>query len=135
MSGFGPHWTGSSPPVTERADFDGRRLGEVTTRIISLFAENAGKGPERGKSYLNDNVLVCVLWGGLTELELTLLDRGRTDLVQQIRIEFERALREPLMDAVASLVGRPVLDYGSHLLTEQRVLIEVFVLDMGHDGH
>ena len=55
--------------------------------------------------------------------------------MQQIRLDFEREMRQPLMGAVESLVGRRVLDYGSHLLTEQRLLIEFFALDMGHEPH
>ena len=54
--------------MSQTTDPDGRLLGEVTTRIISLFAQYAGKGPEGGKTYLDDDLLVCVLRGGLTEM-------------------------------------------------------------------
>jgi uncharacterized protein YbcI len=112
------------------SELSGRLLGEVTNRIIGLFTQLSGKGPEQGKSYLDDDVLVCVLRGALTDMEETLLEKGRGDLVQQVRLEFERELRTPLMDAVAELTGRTVLDYGSLLLPAERTLVEVFVLDM-----
>jgi uncharacterized protein YbcI len=115
-------------------ELTGRDLGEVTNRIIQVFAENTGKGPERGKSFVNDDLLVTVLGGALTDLEETLLAQGRPELVRHIRIELEHEMREALMRTVAEATGRRVLDYSSQLLVEARVLIELFVLDAPESG-
>lgn len=115
-------------------DVSTRDLGEVTNRIIQIFAEYTGKGPERGKSFANDDLLVTVLGGALTDLEETLLAQGRAELVRHIRLELEHEMREPLMGVVAELTGRRVADYSSQLLVDARLLVELFMLEAPESG-
>jgi uncharacterized protein YbcI len=50
-------------------------LAEISTGLVSLHRKYYGKGPTKAKSYLvNDSV--CMLRGGFTTVERTLIDDG-----------------------------------------------------------
>ena len=55
--------------------------GDVLTAIsdgmVALLKEFYGRGPTRTKSYFEDDLVVCVLRGGFSRVEQTLLDGGR----------------------------------------------------------
>ena len=39
----------------------GKLLAEITSRIVSLVREHYGRGPIKAKTYVLDNLVVCVL--------------------------------------------------------------------------
>jgi uncharacterized protein YbcI len=55
--------------------------GDVLTAIsdgmVALLKEFYGRGPTRAKSYYQDDLVVCVLRGGFSRVEETLLEGGR----------------------------------------------------------
>jgi Na+-translocating membrane potential-generating system (MpsC) len=59
----------------------GRLLAEITNRIVSLNREHLGRGPVKAKAYALDNLIVCVLCGGVTRIEQMLLDGGDQERV------------------------------------------------------
>jgi hypothetical protein len=54
--------------------------GDVLTAIsdgmVALLKEFYGRGPTRAKSYYQDDLVVCVLRGGFSRVEETLLEGG-----------------------------------------------------------
>jgi len=44
--------------------------------MVALLKEFYGKGPARTKSYFEDDLVVCLLRGGFSRVELTLLERA-----------------------------------------------------------
>jgi len=42
----------------------GRLLSEVTNRIVGMMREHYGRGPIKAKTYVLDNLIVCVLSDG-----------------------------------------------------------------------
>ena len=53
----------------------GRLLAEITNRIVSLMREHYGRGPIKAKTYVLDNLIVCVLSdGGFTAIERTMME-------------------------------------------------------------
>ena len=42
----------------------GRLLAEITNRIVALMREHYGRGPIKAKTYVLDNLIVCVLRTG-----------------------------------------------------------------------
>lgn len=68
---------------------DVRRHGDVLTaisdEIVGLLKEFYGQGPTRAKSYYEDDLVVCVLRGGFSRVEQTLLAGGRGGAVIQQR--------------------------------------------------
>src|SRR5436190_23913774 len=91
----------------------GALLAAISNTIVGLHKRYYGKGPTRARSYLLDDMLVCMLRGGMTRAEETLVERGRADLVIRQRHEFQDAVREEFVSAVETLTGRRVTAFMS----------------------
>src|SRR5579875_3100906 len=87
--------------------------GEVLTAIsdglVGLLKEFYGHGPTRAKSYFEDDLVVCVLRGGFTRVEQTLLEGGRVAAVIQQRMEFQDVMRERFVAVIEHATGRRVI--------------------------
>ena len=102
---------------------------EISNAMVGLKKKFYGRGPDRAKSFINDNYVFCVLDGGLTKNEKTLLDAGEHRLVRKFRLRFQEVMKAPITEAVERITGRKVLTYHSQILFEPTVAIEIFVLD------
>jgi uncharacterized protein YbcI len=107
----------------------GPLLAEVTNAIVQLHRSHYGKGPTRSKSYLLDDVLVCVMGDVFTTVERTLVEAGEHSKVRETRLAFQDAMRERFTEAVEQVTGRRVLGFTSQVLVDQDVAMEVFVLE------
>jgi uncharacterized protein YbcI len=103
-------------------------LAEVTNAIVGLHRRHYGKGPTRSKSYLLDDVLICVMQDVLTTVERTLVEAGEQAMVRDTRLAFADAMRDRFVEAVERIVGRRVLGFTSQVLVTRGVAIDVFVL-------
>ena len=106
-------------------------LAEVTNAVVRLHRQHYGKGPTRSKSYLVDDVLICVMRDVLTTVERTLVEAGEHAKVRETRFAFEDAMRDRFAETVERIVGRRVLGSTSQILVTRDVAIEMFVLDPG----
>jgi uncharacterized protein YbcI len=107
----------------------GPQLAEVTNAVVQLHSSHYGKGPTRSKSYLLDDMLVCVMQDVFTTIERTLIDAGEDDKVRETRLAFQDAMRDRFTEAIERILGRRVLGFTSQVLVEENVAIEVFVLE------
>jgi uncharacterized protein YbcI len=107
----------------------GPLLAEVTNAVVQLHSSHYGKGPTRSKSYLLDDVLICVMSDVLTTVERTLVDAGEHGKVRETRLAFQEAMRDRFTEAIEEIVGRRVLGFTSQVILEPEVAIEVFVLE------
>jgi uncharacterized protein YbcI len=123
-----PDWT--SGVDTERRP--GLRA-DISNAMVGLKKEFYGKGPTKAKTYINDNYVFCVLQGGLTRNEETLLAAGEETLVRQFRLRFQEAMADATTEAVERLTGRQVLGYHSQIVFDPEYAFEVFVLDAPPD--
>jgi hypothetical protein len=57
------------------------------------------------------------------------MESGRGDLVQEQRAEFQEALRDEFIDAVANATGRRVQAFMSATHEDRELICEVFVLE------
>jgi uncharacterized protein YbcI len=104
-------------------------LAEVTNAIVHLHRQHYGKGPTRSKSYLLDDVLICVMQDVLTVVERTLAEAGNEDRVRDTRLAFADAMRDRFAEAIERIVGRRVLGFTSQVLVTRSVAIEMFLLE------
>jgi uncharacterized protein YbcI len=108
------------------------RHGDVLTAIsdgmVALLKEFYGRGPTRTKSYYEDDLVVCLLRGGFTRVEQTLLDGGRGHSVIQQRMDFQELMRERFATVVESATGRRVIGFMSGNQQDPDVMCEVFIL-------
>lgn len=113
--------------MTERP-ITGDMLAAVSNEMARLKAHHYGRGPDEAKSYLNDEVLVCVMKGGLTALERTLVANGDVHLVRRVRQRFQDLMEPFFTGAVEQITGRTVLTYQSQVLVDPDYVVEIFVL-------
>jgi uncharacterized protein YbcI len=118
--------------MSAQDDIPGDVLAAISREMVRLKAHHYGKGPTEAKAYVCDDWLFCVLKGGMTPVEQTLLQHGENDLVRQVRLRFQQNMDESFMGIVSELTGRPVLTYQSQVVFDPDFTIEIFLL--GPDG-
>jgi uncharacterized protein YbcI len=119
-----PDWT--ADVQTERGP---GMFAEISNAMVGLKKQFYGKGPDKAKTFINDNYVFCVLQGGLTRNEETLLAAEQQDLVRQYRLKFQEAMADATIEAVERITGRSVLGYHSQIVFAPETAFEIFVLD------
>jgi uncharacterized protein YbcI len=109
-----------------------RAHGDVLTALsngmVALLKEFYGRGPTRAKSYYEDDLVVCLLRGGFTRVEQTLLEGGRGSSVIQQRMDFQELMRERFAAVVEDATGRRVIGFMSGNQQDPDMMCEVFIL-------
>jgi uncharacterized protein YbcI len=106
----------------------GEVLAAISEGMVALLKEFYGQGPTRAKSYYEDDLVVCVLRGGFSRVEQTLLDGGRGNAVIQQRMEFQEVMRSRFAQVIEEATGRPVIGFMSGNQQEPDLMSEVFIL-------
>jgi uncharacterized protein YbcI len=104
-------------------------LAEVTTGMVSLHRRFYGKGPTKAKTYAVNDTVVCVLEGGFTTVERTLINEDDVEAVLQIRRSFQSAMEHYFTEVVEQAVGRKVIAYMSQIHADPDLAVELFVLE------
>ena len=108
----------------------GRLLAEITNRIVAFMREHYGRGPIKAKTYVLDNLIVCVLTdGGFTAIERTMMGGGEPERVLEMRRDFQRMMKERYSEMIEALTGRKVLAFLSQAHVEPDLTIEIFLMD------
>lgn len=117
------------PAVGEGASSShGDVLTAISDGLVALLKEFYGRGPTRAKSYYADDLVVCVLRGGFSRVEQTLLDGGRGTAVIQQRMEFQEVMRGRFTEVIESATGRSVIGFMSGNQQHPDLMCEVFIL-------
>jgi uncharacterized protein YbcI len=107
----------------------GGRLAEVSNAVVGIFSECYGRGPTKAKTYAFDNYVVTVLEEIFTTVEETLIANGQHELVRQVRLTFQDAVRDRFTHAVSAAMGRKVISYHSQVIFDPPTGIEFFILE------
>ena len=106
--------------------------GDVRTAIsdgmVALLKEYYGRGPEQAKTYMTDDLVVCLLRGGFTPVEQTLLEGGHGEDVIRQRMAFQDVMRDRFAQVVEGATGRKVVGFMSGNQQDPDMICEVFVL-------
>ena len=117
-------------PTSDSVVRQGEHLAAVTNGIVQLFREYYGRGPNKAKSYiLDDRIVVCVLEDTLTTVEQTLVRNGHADMVRQVRLTFQEAMKDEFEGVVEKAMERRVAAYHSQLTMKPDMGFEFFVLE------
>jgi uncharacterized protein YbcI len=116
------------PDVTPTEQSHGDVLTEISDGLVGLLKQFYGHGPTRTKSYYQDDLVVCLLRGGFSRVEKTLLEGGRGDAVIQQRMEFQELMRERFTEVVERATGRNVIGFMSGNQQHPDLMCEVFIL-------
>jgi uncharacterized protein YbcI len=103
-------------------------LTAISDGLVGLLKEFYGHGPTRVKSYYEDDLVVCVLRGGFSRVEQTLLDGGRGHAVIQQRMEFQDVMRDRFAGVIEEATGRTVIGFMSGNQQHPDLMCEVFIL-------
>jgi uncharacterized protein YbcI len=106
----------------------GEVLTAVSDGMVALLKEFYGRGPTQAKTYYYDDLVVCLLRGGFTRVEQTLLDGGRGHAVIAQRMEFQEVMRERFTAVIEHATGRNVVGFMSGNQQDPDMICEVFVL-------
>src|SRR5947209_11610336 len=101
----------------------------VSNQIVRTMKDLYGKGPTQAKTYLCDEYVFCVMSGGLTRNEETLIRGGEEEVVRDFRLRFQRLITPEITRRVEGVLGRKVLSYHSQVLFDPDRVIEMFVVD------
>ena len=112
-----------SPPLAH-----GDVLSAISDGMVALLKEFYGHGPTRTKSYYSDDLVVCVLRGGFSRVEQTLLEGGQGAAVIEQRMAFQDLMRQRFEDVIESATGRRVIGFMSGNQQHPDMMCEVFIL-------
>jgi uncharacterized protein YbcI len=118
----------SPPDAQSTPSTRGDVLTAISDGIVALLKEFYGRGPTRTKSYYEDDLVVCLLRGGFTRVEQTLLEGGRGPAVIQQRMEFQEMMRERFVAVIERATGRRVIGFMSGNQQHPDIMCEVFIL-------
>ncbi len=103
-------------------------LTAISDGIVALMKEYYGRGPTRTKTYYEDDLVVCLMRGGFSRVEQTLLEGGRGSAVIQQRMEYQELMRERFADVIEQATGRRVIGFMSGNQQNPDVMSELFIL-------
>jgi uncharacterized protein YbcI len=134
----------SAERAAQQPSTHGAQLSAISDGLVGLLKEFYGQGPSRTKSYYQDDLVVCVLRGGFSRVEETLLQGGHGPAVIQQRMEFQEVMRERFEEVIEAATGRPVIGFMSGNQQHPDLMCEVFILaptsllddhEIGGDSH
>jgi len=121
--------TDPETPHADDASPGGGMRGEISSAMVSIMKKYLGKGPTNARTFFNERYIFCVMEGGLTRADETLLAAGQEDLVRTYRLSFESAITPVITRAVADITQRAVVGYHSQVILDPPHTIEIFILD------
>ena len=103
--------------------------GAISAAIVALYAAVYGHQRTTATTYINDNIVVCVLESILTAEEDILIARGSGDEVIDGRVGFQTETEDEFTAAIERLTHRRVTAFLSANQTTPGVACELFFLD------
>jgi uncharacterized protein YbcI len=103
-------------------------LTSISDGLVALLKDYYGRGPTQAKSYYEDDLVVCVLRGGYSRVEQTLVDGGRGEAVIEQRMQFQDLMRARFEEVVEAATRRQVIGFMSGNQQRPDLMCEVFIL-------
>jgi uncharacterized protein YbcI len=108
----------------------GERLtGAISAAMVDLYAQSYGHDRTTATTYVNDNVLVCVLEGILSAVEAKQIAQGHDSQVIDGRVAFQERTEDEFTAAIERLTHRRVTAFLSANQTHPGVACELFFLE------
>jgi uncharacterized protein YbcI len=107
----------------------GEMLSAISNSIVSLLREHYGRGPTRAKTYVLDDLLVCVMRNGFTAIEHTMMEGGQPQRVVELRQDFQVLMEDVYRKEIERLTGGKVIAFLSQVHIDPDLTIEMFLMD------
>jgi uncharacterized protein YbcI len=116
--------------IRDGEDHEAQSLpARVSHTVVRAIKDLYGRGPTHAKTYLCDDWVFCVMAGGLTRDEETMIRGGQQEAVREYRLRFQAVIAPELIRRVEDVLGRKVINYHSQILFDPDRLVEIFMLD------
>jgi uncharacterized protein YbcI len=113
-----------------RAPLSGGALNAaIANELGKLIADFTGRGANKSRAFIDQDVVVCVFEDGATRAERNLVAAGKADLVRLQRAALQHALGPQLVAAVERLTNRTVRTFLSGFAEDGGSSIEAFLLE------
>lgn len=104
-------------------------MANISRRMVSLHKEFYGKGPNKARTYVQDDMVVILMRGGFTRVEETLLREGRAEAVARQRADFQQVMHDRFTEVIEGELGRKVVAFMSTSHQDPDLLAEIFLLE------
>jgi uncharacterized protein YbcI len=115
--------------MTDTEEATGSRSNEISRGLVVLTKARTGKGPTKTRTYINDDLVVCVLRNGMTQAEKTLVAEGNRQTVRQLRANLQSSFQPEAVEMVERTMERKVVSFMSSDDVDNDVAAELFVLE------
>jgi uncharacterized protein YbcI len=106
----------------------GEARSQIASGFVSLHRTYYGRGPTKSKVYAEGDLVVVVLEETFTPAERTLIERGQSQGIQEIRRNFQMIMADQFKALVEQATGRKVRSFTSETDLENDISVEVFIL-------
>jgi uncharacterized protein YbcI len=107
---------------------DGAVRVRIANEMVRLHSEYYGRGPTKTKVYVDGDLIAVVLEETFTLAEKTLIARGESEGIQDIRRRFQRAMADQFRSIVEQATGREVRSFLSETDLDNDISVEIFLL-------
>lgn len=115
---------------TSQPPLDGDQLtSAISAAIVELYREFYGHDRATATTYINDNVVVCVLEDILSTDESALVSQGAKREVMDGRVAFQEGAEDEFTAAIERLTARRVVAFLSANQTHPGIASELFFLE------
>ena len=101
----------------------------ISAAIVELYREHCGHDRTTVSTYINDNIVLCVLEDILTTSESALVSQGARREVIDARVAFQEGAEDEFTAAIERLTGRRVVAFLSANQTHPGIASELFFLE------
>jgi uncharacterized protein YbcI len=108
---------------------DGGTRGRISTALVAFHTRHYGKGPTAAKTWMVDDMLVCILRDPFSQVERTLIAEGQGDAVYQMRDRFQLAMSDQSRGLIEEQTGRKVLAHMHQINIDPDLSVDIFVLE------
>jgi uncharacterized protein YbcI len=115
--------------MADQGETHGEMLASISRGLVQLHRQYYGKGPTKAKTYMVDDTIMCVLRGGFTTVERTLIDDGKPEAVHDIRRIFQETMQGQFTAIVEQATRRKVIAYMSQVHSDPDMAVELFMLE------
>ena len=109
-------------------------LAAIADGLVKIHKDVCGRGPTNARCFASGDTVVCLLVGGLTRGERTLLESGDVEAVNRQRIALHRVMETPARELVERELGRRVTAMTLAADPANELETAVFVLDGPSDS-
>jgi uncharacterized protein YbcI len=107
----------------------GSNSNEISRAMVMLTKARTGKGPTRARTYISDDLIVCLLREGMTQVEKTLVHDDHEGTVGEVRHLLQSSFEDEAIATVERLMKRKVVSFMSTHDLHNDVAAELFVLE------